>query len=73
VPDDSGAFREVLVSSWSHLSGRIGSTAMASDPQAKARKAVRRAQADFEKAQDKLEALRESRQKSFKDAQSAGL
>jgi len=46
---------------------------MASDPQAKARKAVRRAQADFEKAQDKLEALRESRQKSFKDAQSAGL
>lgn len=29
---------------------------MAGDPQAKARKSVRRAQADFEKAQDKLEA-----------------
>ena len=46
---------------------------MASDPQAKARKAVRRSQADFEKAQDKLEALRESRRKSFEDAQAAGL
>jgi DNA-directed RNA polymerase specialized sigma24 family protein len=46
---------------------------MAGDPKAKARKSVRRAQADFEKAQDKLEALRESRQKSFEDAQSAGL
>jgi DNA-directed RNA polymerase specialized sigma24 family protein len=46
---------------------------MAGDPKAKARKSVRRAQADFEKAQDKLEALRESRQKSFEEAQSAGL
>jgi DNA-directed RNA polymerase specialized sigma24 family protein len=46
---------------------------MASDPQAKARKSVRRAQADFEKAQDKLETLRESRRKSFEDAQAAGL
>lgn len=46
---------------------------MAGDPQAKARKSVRRAQADFEKAQDKLEALREARRKSFEDAQAAGL
>lgn len=46
---------------------------MAGDPQAKARKAVRRAQADFEKANDKLEALRESRRKSFAEAQAAGL
>ncbi len=30
---------------------------MAGDPQAKARKALRCAQADFEKAQDKLEAI----------------
>jgi DNA-directed RNA polymerase specialized sigma24 family protein len=46
---------------------------MAGDPQAKARKAVRRAQADFEKASDKVEALRESRRKSFEEAQAAGL
>ena len=46
---------------------------MAGDPQANARKAVRRAQADFEKAQDKLEAIRESRRKSFEEAQAAGL
>lgn len=46
---------------------------MADSPQVKARKSVRRAQADFEKAQEKLEALRESRRKSFEDAQAAGL
>jgi DNA-directed RNA polymerase specialized sigma24 family protein len=46
---------------------------MAGDPKAKARKSVRRAQADFEKAQEKLEALRESRRKAFEDGQSAGL
>jgi DNA-directed RNA polymerase specialized sigma24 family protein len=46
---------------------------MAGDPKATARKSVRQAQADFEKAQDKLEALRESRRKSFEDAQAAGL
>jgi len=46
---------------------------MAGDPQAKARKAVRRAQADFEKAQDRLEAVREARRKSFEEAQKAGL
>lgn len=46
---------------------------MAGDPKPKARKSVRRAQADFERAQDKLEALRESRRNSFKEAQSAGL
>ncbi len=46
---------------------------MAGDPRAKARKSVRRAHVDFEQAQDKLEALRESRRKSFEDAQAAGL
>lgn len=46
---------------------------MAGDPKAKARKSVRRAQADFEKAQDKLEALRETRRKSFEEAQAMGL
>ena len=46
---------------------------MAGDPQGKARKAVRRAQADFEQAQDKLEQLRETRRKTFEEAQAAGL
>jgi hypothetical protein len=46
---------------------------MAGDPKAKARKSVRRAQADFERAQDKLELFREARRKTFEDAQSAGL
>lgn len=46
---------------------------MAGDPKVKARKSVRRAQADFEKAQDELESLRESRRNSFEEAQSAGL
>jgi DNA-directed RNA polymerase specialized sigma24 family protein len=46
---------------------------MAGDPKAKARKSVRRAQADFEKAQDKLEALRENRRNSFEEARSVGL
>ena len=46
---------------------------MAGDSKAKARKSVRRAQADFEKAQDKLEGLRERRRKSFEYAKSAGL
>jgi len=46
---------------------------MAGDPQAKARKAVRRVPADFEKAQDRLEAVREARRKSFEEAQKVGL
>ena len=46
---------------------------MAGDPKVKARKSVRRAQADFDKAQDKLEGIRESRRKSFEEAQAAGL
>jgi len=46
---------------------------MPEDAKAKARKAARRAQADFEQTQDKLEALREARRKSFEDAQEAGL
>jgi hypothetical protein len=36
---------------------------MTGDPQARARKAVRRAHADFERAQEKLEQLRETRLK----------
>ncbi len=46
---------------------------MADDPQAKARKAIRRAQADFERGQDRLEALREARRESFEEARAAGL
>lgn len=46
---------------------------MVDDAQAKARKAVRRAQSDFERGQDKLEALRETRRESFEQARAAGL
>ncbi|MGE5281057.1 MAG: hypothetical protein ACM3N0_01805 [Chloroflexota bacterium] len=46
---------------------------MADEAKAKARKAVRRAQADFERGQDRLEALRETRRKSFEQARAAGL
>ena len=46
---------------------------MADEAEAKARKAVRRAQADFERGQNKLEALRETRRKSFEQARAAGL
>jgi len=46
---------------------------MADDAQAKARKAARRAQADFERGQDKLEVLRETRRESFEQAREAGL
>lgn len=46
---------------------------MADDAQAKARKAVRRAQADFERGQEKLEALGDARRESFEQARAAGL
>jgi len=41
--------------------------------QAKARKSVRRAQTDFERAQDRFEQLRETRRESFEQARAAGL
>jgi DNA-directed RNA polymerase specialized sigma24 family protein len=41
--------------------------------QAAARRAVRRAHADFERAQDKADQLREVRRKSFEEARAAGL
>jgi len=43
---------------------------MADDAKAKARKAVRRAQADFERSQD---AAQKARRKAFAEAQKAGL
>jgi DNA-directed RNA polymerase specialized sigma24 family protein len=46
---------------------------MADDAQAKAQKAVRRAQSNFERGQDKLEVLRETRRESFEQARAAGL
>ncbi|HEX6752554.1 MAG TPA: hypothetical protein VF093_03065 [Solirubrobacterales bacterium] len=46
---------------------------MAEDAQAKARKAVRRAQDDFERSQKRHEGVRDARRKSFKKAQAAGL
>jgi len=46
---------------------------MAKDAQAKARKAIRLAQADFERGQDRLEALRKMRRESFEQARAAGL
>jgi DNA-directed RNA polymerase specialized sigma24 family protein len=41
--------------------------------QSKARKAVRRAHSDFERAQEKVEQLRQARRESFEAAQEAGL
>ncbi len=41
--------------------------------QANARKAVRRAHSDFERAQAKVEQLRQARRESFEVAQAAGL
>ena len=46
---------------------------MADDAQAKARKAVRRAQTDFERSQERHEQVRDARRKSFEDARAAGL
>ena len=41
--------------------------------QAIARKAVRRAHSDFERAQEQVEQLRQTRRESFEAAQAAGL
>lgn len=46
---------------------------MADDAQAKARKAVRRAQADFERSSERHEQVRDARRERFKEAQAAGL
>jgi DNA-directed RNA polymerase specialized sigma24 family protein len=44
------------------------------DPvQAKARKAIRKAQSDFERSQDRHEQIREKRRESFEQARAAGL
>jgi DNA-directed RNA polymerase specialized sigma24 family protein len=41
--------------------------------QANARKAVRRAHSDFERGQERLEQLRQTRRESFEQARAAGL
>jgi DNA-directed RNA polymerase specialized sigma24 family protein len=46
---------------------------VADDAQAKARKAIRRAQSDFERSQERHDQLREARRESFKLARVAGL
>jgi DNA invertase Pin-like site-specific DNA recombinase len=46
---------------------------MADAAQAKARKAIRKAQSDFERSQERHEQIREARRKSFEQAQAAGL
>jgi DNA-directed RNA polymerase specialized sigma24 family protein len=46
---------------------------MPEDAKAKARKAARRAQSDFERAQDKADELRDARRKTFEEARVAGL
>lgn len=46
---------------------------MADQGEAKARKAVRRAQVDFERAQGKLEERQEARRAAFEEARAAGL
>jgi hypothetical protein len=46
---------------------------MADDAQAKARKAIRRAQSDFERTGDQHERARKTRRKSFEQARAAGL
>ena len=46
---------------------------MENNAQTKARKAIRRAQSEFEQGQDKLEQLRQMRRESFEQARSAGL
>jgi hypothetical protein len=46
---------------------------MAQDAQAKARKAIRKAQSEFERSQERHEQIREKRLKSFEQARAAGL
>jgi hypothetical protein len=46
---------------------------MADAAQTKARKAIRKAQSDFERSQERHEQIREKRLKSFEQARAAGL
>jgi hypothetical protein len=46
---------------------------MADAAQAKARKAIRKAQSDFERSKERHEQIREKRLKSFEQARAAGL
>ncbi len=46
---------------------------MAKEAEAKARKAVRRAQSDFERTGDRHERARKARRESFEEARAAGL
>jgi DNA-directed RNA polymerase specialized sigma24 family protein len=46
---------------------------MSDDARSKARKAARRAQADFEKAQGEIEERREARRVAFEQARATGL
>lgn len=46
---------------------------MADDAQVKARKAIRRAQSEFERSQERHEQVREARRKAFEQARAAGL
>ena len=46
---------------------------MADAAQAKARKVIRKAQADFERSQERHEQIREKRRESFEQARAAGL
>ncbi len=46
---------------------------MAENAEAKVRKAVRRAQSDFERSQERHDRLRETRRKAFEQARAAGL
>lgn len=73
LPGDSEAFRRVVVTFWSHFSWANRVSAMAEDAKAKARKAARKAQADFERSYKRHEQVREARRKAFEEAQAAGL
>jgi len=46
---------------------------MADVAQSKARKAIRKAQSDFERSQERHEQIREKRRESFEQARAAGL
>lgn len=72
-PLRSGRFQSYVVASWSHFAGPNRVQPMADAAEAKARKAIRKAQADFERSQERHEQIREARRKSFEQAQAAGL
>jgi DNA invertase Pin-like site-specific DNA recombinase len=72
-PRRSGRFQSYVVASWSHFGGPNRVQRMADAAEAKARKAIRKAQSDFERSQERHEQIREARRKSFEQAQAAGL